>query len=227
MWADDKKKVVTFSYDDGFIHDVRLVEMFNRHGLKCTFNLNSGLMGKASRRLMYEGKPAERINSQNAIKIYKGHEIAAHFLTHARFLEVSREQLETEIVQDIKNLSELFGCDIVGMAYPFGQYSDALIDILRENGIKYARTVEASHSFEIKNDLMRLHPTCKHNDKKLFELAEYFVNATPAEPMLFYVWGHSFDFDCESDWDMMEEFCKYISGRGDIFYGTNREVLNL
>ncbi len=48
MW-DGKKKAVTFSYDDGVVYDRRLVGIFNKYGLKCTFNLNSGIMTGALR----------------------------------------------------------------------------------------------------------------------------------------------------------------------------------
>ena len=34
-----------------------------------------------------------------------------------------------------------------------------------------------------------------------------------------------FEFDIFDDWDKFEEFLKLISGKDDIFYGTNREVL--
>ena len=42
-----KKKALTFSYDDGVTQDVRLIEIFNKYGLKATFNLNSELLGKS------------------------------------------------------------------------------------------------------------------------------------------------------------------------------------
>ena len=35
-----KHKVLTFSYDDGRQEDRRLVEIFNRYGMKGTFNIN-------------------------------------------------------------------------------------------------------------------------------------------------------------------------------------------
>ena len=35
-----KPKAVTFSYDDGVPQDLRLVEIFDRYGMKGTFNLN-------------------------------------------------------------------------------------------------------------------------------------------------------------------------------------------
>ena len=45
MW-NGKNKAVTFSYDDGITQDKRLIELFNKYGLKCTFNINSGLLGQ-------------------------------------------------------------------------------------------------------------------------------------------------------------------------------------
>ncbi|HNX14524.1 MAG TPA: polysaccharide deacetylase, partial [Oscillospiraceae bacterium] len=35
---DNKKKAVTFSYDDGVTQDIRLIELFNKYGMKATFN---------------------------------------------------------------------------------------------------------------------------------------------------------------------------------------------
>ena len=38
-----KVKALTLSYDDGVEQDVRLIDIMQKHGLKGTFNLNSGL----------------------------------------------------------------------------------------------------------------------------------------------------------------------------------------
>lgn len=43
---DGKRKALTFSYDDGVLQDERLIRIFNKYGLKATFNLNSELLGK-------------------------------------------------------------------------------------------------------------------------------------------------------------------------------------
>ena len=42
-WTKQYRKALTFSYDDGNEADVRLVSLLNTYGMKCTFNLNSGL----------------------------------------------------------------------------------------------------------------------------------------------------------------------------------------
>ena len=66
-----KHKVLTMSYDDGKFADRKLVDIFNKYGIKGTFNLNSGLYN--------DGK---RIDPSEWRELYKGHEVAAHTLTH-------------------------------------------------------------------------------------------------------------------------------------------------
>ena len=52
-----------------------------------------------------------------------------------------------------------------------------------------------------------------------------FINLKPDSPKIYYIWGHTYEFDIANTWDKIEEFLKMISGRDDIFYGTNEEVL--
>ncbi|MBO4732880.1 MAG: hypothetical protein J5662_00230 [Clostridia bacterium] len=44
MW-DNKRKAVTFSFDDGVSQDIRMIELLDKYGLKATFNLNSQMLG--------------------------------------------------------------------------------------------------------------------------------------------------------------------------------------
>ena len=43
-FPEGKAKALTMSYDDGRLQDERLVEIFNKYGIRGTFNLNYGLM---------------------------------------------------------------------------------------------------------------------------------------------------------------------------------------
>ena len=57
------------------------------------------------------------------------------------------------------------------------------------------------------------------------ELAKKFVeNTINKEPMLFYLWGHSFEFDEDDNWNVIENFCELIGNRDDIWYATNIEI---
>ena len=40
LFPEAKTKALTFSYDDCLEQDIRLMEIFNKNGLKGTFNLN-------------------------------------------------------------------------------------------------------------------------------------------------------------------------------------------
>lgn len=218
-------KAVTFSYDDGVTQDARLVELFNRYGLKCTFNLNSGIMSYTN---CWEGGgiSIHRMNAAGLPKLYRGHEIAVHTLTHPDLTKYDTETVRNEVLLDKQNLERIFDCEVVGMAYPYGTYNEEVIAVLRECGIRYSRTVEESVSTAFPADLLKLRPTAHHNHKKLLELARSFVEE-PADqqPRLLYIWGHSYEFDMDSSWDRMEELCRILAGHDDIFYGTNREVL--
>jgi len=79
----NKKKAITFSYDDGITQDIRLIELLNKYSLKCTFNLNSELLSKKGI-LMREGKRIAhyKIHTEDVKDVYEGHEVAVHTLTH-------------------------------------------------------------------------------------------------------------------------------------------------
>ena len=67
------------------------------------------------------------------------------------------------------------------------------------------------------------------------ELAKIFIEAEEGQhafrtpPMLFYLWGHSYEFDRNdggNSWERIEEFCKLMGGRSDIWYATNIEIID-
>lgn len=223
------QKAVTFSYDDGVSQDIRLLSVFRKYGMKATFNLNTGIQTEESR-FEIKGVSIHRMNQSDGLeRFYQGHEIALHGFTHAAPSDLNAGEYEQEFLQDARNIQRIYGKYPLGMAYAYGDYSDELIGYLQQIGIQYGRTVESSHQFILPRDPMRLQPTCHHNDERLFELAEEFLAAEPkpGEPMLFYIWGHSYEFDVEGNWDRMEALCSMLGGRDDIFYGTNAECLGL
>lgn len=225
------KKAVTFSYDDGVTQDIRLIELFNKYHVQATFNLNSGRLG-VEEELVREGKRVSHIkNKAEDIKyIYEGHEIAAHTLTHPLLPTLSDEEVIREVEEDRQKLSELAGYEVVGMAYPGGgvNFDSRCADLIRNNtGIQYARTTVSSHNFDLQEDLFVFRPTVYHHAEwdKLFELGEQFLQLKSEKPQIFYIWGHSYEFDIHNTWDKFEEFLQLISGKKDIVYGTNKELL--
>lgn len=227
-----KMKALTFSYDDGVTQDKRLIKILNKYGLKCTFNINSGLFGVGgSFELDGVTIPHVRFRAHEIAEVYAGHEVAVHTLTHPWLNKIADEAVIREVEQDRKALTELVGYNVDGMAYPMGTgaMNDHVADLIRRNtGVRYARTTTSTHNFELPKDLLWLNPTCRHGEKdKMLELAGQFLRMEPETPKLFYIWGHSYEFDRDDDWEWFEAFCALISGRDDIFYGTNREILTV
>ena len=130
-WTKSYKKAVTFSYDDGVTPDLKLLDIFNKYGMKCTFNLNYGL-GPTSGGWECNGKPVNRLDLTEHVAAYAGHEIAAHALTHQNLVEISVDEARKEMVEDREGLTKLFGKRPAGMAYPYGTFNDTVVDLLKE-----------------------------------------------------------------------------------------------
>ena len=225
-FPDGKKKALTLSYDDGVEQDIRLIDIMKKNGLKGTFNINSGLYAKDEEQ--YSEKDVhKRLTRDAALHLYKdsGMEVAVHGVTHLILEQLPSNLCVEEIFEDRKNLERDYKKIVRGMAYPHGSYNDEVVNILKQCGIAYSRTVEVTGKFDIPTDWLRLPATCHHNDKQLMELAVSFVeNKVSHAPQMFYLWGHSYEFDEYDNWYVIENFAKYIGCREDIWYATNIEI---
>ena len=225
------QKILTFSFDDGVTQDRRFIALMNRYGLKGTFNLNSELLGLPGE-LVREDMRVDhnKVEPAEVASLYRGHEVAVHTLTHPTLTQVEDpDEIVRQVEEDRKNLSALVGYPVTGMAYPGGGVNaDARVaEILRtRTAVRYARTTVQTHAFDKQTDLLLFNPTVhmiRFDD--LFRLAEDFIGLQPETDALFYIWGHTYEFDIHDTWDRVEEFFRLIAGREDIFYGTNAQVL--
>jgi peptidoglycan/xylan/chitin deacetylase (PgdA/CDA1 family) len=205
------------SYDDGKTPDRRLVDIFNRYGIRATFHINAGYL---------DNNKLDRISASEVNELYKGHEISAHGYTHQSLGIAPREMVIAETIRDRALLEKLSGYPVRGMSYPNGLYTDETVDILKACGIEYCRVMETTGSFAMPEDFMRWKGTCRHREN-LIELGKEFL-ALPYKnrPHLMYVWGHSNEFDKDNNWSLIENFCEIMSGKDDIWYATNIEIVD-
>lgn len=234
-----KAKALTMSYDDGKIQDERLISIFNQYGIKGTFNLNYGLMGDNDPGRRPGSKIVPRLTEDCIKELYKGHEVATHTMSHVTIARCPLVALARDILEDRQGLERITGTIVRGHAYPNGSYNEEIKQLFHQLGIAYARVVEPSPalingglvgsmmSFNLPEDWMEWKPTCHHNDPQLMQVAEMFANyKKPQYLKLMYVWGHSYEFDSNNNWEVIEEFCKYMGGRDDIWYATNIEIVD-
>ncbi len=211
---DGKKNALTLSYDDGRIHDRRLVEIMNKNGIRGTFHLNSGKINSKG-----------AVSSDEIAQLYKNHEVSCHGVMHRTLNSLPVHNIVHEILEDRIALEKRSGRIVRGMSYANGIYSDEIINTIKQCGIVYGRTVQSTQNFEFPNDFMKWNPTCHHKD--CIEVGKRFLdsfNGYFAHPRLLYVWGHSYEFDREDNWNLIETFCQMMSENDDIWYATNIEI---
>ena len=224
----ERVKAVTLSYDDQSEQDIRLIQILDENKMKGTFNISTGLYSPEGKTFR-EGAVCRRMTRQRAVELYKNspHEVAVHGYSHPYLGQMPSSAVTREVFADRINLEADFDTDVRGMAYPFGDYSysDEVVNALRATGIAYSRLTSATKKFRLPADWYRWNPTCKHTEPELMGLAEKFVNNTDnKEPLLFYLWGHSFEFESDDNWNVIEDFCRYMGNRDDIWYATNIEI---
>ena len=221
-----KPRALTLSYDDGVEQDIRLISVLQQYGINRTFNLNSRLYAPEGHAYLAQ-EIHRRMTKQRATALYTQTqmEVAVHGLTHPFLEQLPLALAVREVLLDRQNLEQQFSTIVRGMAYPFGTYSDALVQALKSCGIAYARTVESSHSFQLPQDWLRLKPTCHHDDPALMELLDAFLSARiDRAPHMFYLWGHSYEFEANDNWHVIENFSKKAGGHDDVWYATNIEL---
>ena len=231
-WTKTKKKAITFSFDDGVTQDIQLINLLDKYDLRATFNLNSELLGQRGM-LAYGERPIchYKIHPSDVKRIYQNHEVASHTLTHPNLTTITDDsEVIRQVEQDRLNLSDLVGYEVVGMAYPCGGINndERVARLIRENtGVKYCRTITSTKSFDVQENLYQFNPSVYTNRMDdTMDLAHRFLELEADEPQILYIWGHAYEFDYRPEcWVRLEELFKLISHRGDIFYGTNKEVL--
>ncbi|MBQ9071197.1 MAG: polysaccharide deacetylase family protein [Clostridia bacterium] len=229
-----KLKAVTLSYDDGIKADLKLCEILNKYGLKCTFNINSGSMG--------DPKKPNKLTADE-IKTHMldmGHEIAVHGESHIAPGIADPVRAITDVLNCRRTLECEFGIIVRGMAYPDTGITrvdgsntvENIAGYLKNLGIVYSRTLGGDNdSFMLPDNWYAWMPTAHHNNKNLMEWAEKFVSIslentylTRQYPRLFYLWGHSYEFDNNDNWSVIEEFAEKIGKKTDTWYATNMEI---
>ncbi len=224
-----RPKAVTLSYDDGMRPDLKLVKILDEYAMKCTFNIPTAL-----------GENPLTAEELKSCLYEKGHELAIHCANHRapgqeRAIEGIQDVLENRLA-----LEEMLDCIIRGMAYPNygitrmenGATYENIRRYLHDLGIVYARTLGGDNDlFLLPNDWYAWMPTAHHGNPHLFEYIEKFLGFDPdvayvsrKSSRLFYLWGHSHEFESGNSWDRLKQICDKLHGKEDIWYATNIEI---
>ena len=218
-------KAFTVSYDDGKNQDRRLIEILRKNGIKGTFNIGGWVFNGREGHI-----PFDEIKS-----LYDGFELAIHGTQHKALVNCTAVEGIDEVLSCRKTLEKTLGKIVRGFAYPdrsllsSAKYPE-IEAYLQMLGILYARCGGGTEKFALPENLLQWHPTAKHDSPALFDLCERFFAENPDEkyiasrdPLLFFVWGHS--YECDGMWDKIEDFYAKIGGRADIWYASCEELV--
>jgi peptidoglycan/xylan/chitin deacetylase (PgdA/CDA1 family) len=229
--------VLTTSWDDGHKCDVRLARMLEDHGLKATFYVAPENQEFAKQDLL--SVPEIKDLSRNF-------EIGAHSMTHRRLPHISEQEAAREIIESKAVLEQVVGREITVFCYPGGAYTKLHVQLVREAGYRYARTVdryvfravdpyEAGTSVHVYNhrfgrDAWRIARFAKFRPTKVLRclewdaLAKAMFDQVVTEGGIYHIWGHSWEIDEHKYWQRLEGVFRYISANPKVTYVTNGEL---
>lgn len=216
LFPNGKTAALTMSYDDGTVNDEKLIGIFNKYGIKGTFHIDSRDIEK---------RPD--FYSKDAKDLYKGHEAAVHTENHPHLYNLTDSELMNQVLKNKETLENIFGYTVRGMSYPYGDFDKRIEKVLNLCGIKYSRTVCSTNGTNLPSNFLEWHPSCHHNslDGMLDKITQSgYFSVHNRMPKVLYVWGHSYEFNNDNNWDVIEEFCKKAADYDNIWFATNIEI---
>lgn len=228
-------KAAVFAYDDGVTDDIQLIKLFDKYGVKGTFNLVGSRLENNYKSI------AEEMNTDvySAVKeVYKNHEIQNHTYEHKpSFLmegETSKDSYgnvltgcsladaAADVTRNKSFLEEKLGVSTRGIAWPNGYPQvrtdyDELEKLVKENGHDYARYKE-SGKFTLPDNWMQWQPTCHHPDAPHYT-KEFVSMPNGGDLKLYYVWGHAYEFTNAGS-DDSKNFTMIENTLSDLYYNN-------
>ena len=140
-----RTQALAITFDDGFVSNLEAaVPVMREFGCRAINYLVADRIGKTSDWEAADGGEAHPLMDEPQIRDWMaaGNWVGAHTCTHPRLSRISRERAREEIVSGKKKLEDRFGVPIEHFAYPFGDYDEVVMGIVREAGFKTACTME-------------------------------------------------------------------------------------
>jgi peptidoglycan/xylan/chitin deacetylase (PgdA/CDA1 family) len=143
------------SFDDGYegtlIHAAQKMKKYGFAAIQFLVANRLGQLNEWDRGL---DTTMERLMSRTQVQewLSLGFEIGAHTLTHPWLSAIPIPEAKNEIVDSKKRLEDLFGVNVKHFAYPYGDYNDAVVGLVKEAGFETACTCDpgvVSHGVDL------------------------------------------------------------------------------
>lgn len=245
MTTNGKLSIVTTSWDDGDPCDLRIAEMLLSRGIGGTFYVP--IIGYNGGRTL---SPVE-----TRFLATQGFEIGGHGLSHHTLPKFRGKELKREVSVCKARLEDILGEPVRMFSYPKGRYSARVVRALKDAGYEGARTTRMTacdlsfDSFEMPTTLQvyphkrstyiknivragNLRRFCDYvirfrECESWVELGKRLFDRVLGEGGVWHLVGHSWEIEEMGLWDQLREMLEYVSGRENVLYVTNYDVLRV
>ncbi len=219
--TNEPRVTATFSWDDGHPLDLRIARLFNKYELSCTFYV-------------------PKINSENLPTLSSldlrnlsldNFDVHSHTLNHIYLENLPSNQQASEIRLGKKYVEDCTGKENHIFCYPGGKYTHRTIELVKEAGFKYARTIDMGFAYAYSSDNYLMPTTViiapltnfqiiKHSIKRyslrraldILKFNRTILNNTwlEKEPTnksnvkSYHFWGHSWEIEKYDLWSNLE-----------------------
>jgi peptidoglycan/xylan/chitin deacetylase (PgdA/CDA1 family) len=245
LTAGRKLSIVTTSWDDGDPCDLKLATILSSYSIRGTFYIP--VIG-------YDGR--QPVGSRDLRELRsQGFEIGGHGLSHHTLPKFRGKELKREVAVCKARLEDVLGEPVRMFSYPKGRYTARVVRALKDAGYEGARTTRmmaselSFDSFEMPTTLQVFpHKRSTHIKNivragNLFRFCDYVIRFRECESWVelgkrlfdrvlseggvWHLVGHSWEIEEMGLWDQLQEMLEYVSGRENVLYLTNYEILRL
>lgn len=138
-------KVVGITFDDGYLNNLtHALPVLQRYGFSSTCYVVSQLLGKSNVWDSAQGVAQVPLMTGSELEkwLAGGQEVGAHSRTHAHLPELDLLGAEQEITDSKVELHCLLGAPVEHFCYPFGQYAQEHVDLVRVARYQSATTTQ-------------------------------------------------------------------------------------
>ncbi|WP_235941417.1 polysaccharide deacetylase family protein [Paenibacillus puerhi] len=126
-------KPVLLTFDDGYTDNYELaMPILKQYGFPATLFMSPGAVGE----------PGYVTWEQAGEMKEAGWDIQPHGMTHPRLSKLSAARQREEITEASRLIEEKLGVKSVAFCYPYGDFNKETLAILKEQGFRYAFTIE-------------------------------------------------------------------------------------
>jgi peptidoglycan/xylan/chitin deacetylase (PgdA/CDA1 family) len=202
----ESKERITFSFDDGFKLDLRVVELLKKYGLKAVFYIIVDRVGQGEYLSWQDVKDIDE----------QGFEIGSHTMSHPGDLkDLFDDQLHYEIKNSKDLLESVLGHPVTKFCYPRGRWDERVLAMVQESGYLEARITGKPGITEVTNPLLipgtvHIFQRQEYKGEKVLDFAQKTIDRVREEGGRCEIWGHSKEIEKNFLWETLEYIMNYV-----------------